>query len=158
MRLLDIRSFPIRVKLNQNFQLEESFDVGTILQLNWWKGVGEIYGADGRYFEVGVTVLKADLEYNKSIALRDWTNPETGNYDLNIYEVSTKNFDSNGNFIDTIFVMETDDCFDLVDELKIPKYSVEDILMIVSEIAPGLKPHITEINVDQFIEGLKRKK
>lgn len=33
-----------------------------------------------------------------------------------------------------------------------------DILLIVSKNTPHLKPHITETNVEQFIEGLKRKK
>jgi hypothetical protein len=37
------------------------------------------------------------------------------------------------------------------------KYTTADILLIVSEIAPALKPHITETNVAQFVDGLKRK-
>jgi hypothetical protein len=53
--------------------------------------------------------------------------------------------------------MGDDDCFDLVDELKMPKYTTADILLIVSEIAPALKLHITETNVAQFVDGLKRK-
>jgi hypothetical protein len=155
MTITEIKQFPIRVKLNSNFQLNESFDVGTILQLN--NVSVEFEGSVDISYKVSVTALGSDLEYNKSISVKDWRDFKTNEYNLDIFEFHKDDIKPNGDFNTSIFVMGDDDCFDLVDELKIPRYSIEDILLIVKEIAPGLKPHITESNVQQFIDGLKRK-
>jgi hypothetical protein len=156
MTITEIKQFPIRVKLNSNFGLDLSFDKNTILQLNSVEL--DFEDNEGCSYKVYVTALGSDLEYNKSIASRNWMNLENKNYELDIFEFYEDVIKPNGDFKTSIFVMGNDDCFDLVDELKIPKYSIEDILLIVKEIAPGLKPHITESNVQQFIDGLKVKK
>jgi hypothetical protein len=155
MTITDIKQLPIRVKLNSNFQLDESFDCGTILQLNDVRI--ELVGSVDTSYEVSVTALGSDLEYNKSVARRNWMNFETNNFELDIFEFHKNEIKSNGDFKTSIYVMGDDDCFDLVDELKMPKYTTADILLIVSEIAPALKLHITETNVAQFVDGLKRK-
>lgn len=154
MRILDIKNFPIRVKLNQNFQLEESFDVGTILQLNSWEI--DFSSSSGTCYKINVTVLKSDIDHNKSISIRNWKNFDTGNFELDIFEARKEMFDSNGNFHDTIFVMEVDDCFDLVDDNKTLIYNREDMLLVIKEIAPSLLKHINVSNVDEFIETLRR--
>jgi hypothetical protein len=156
MTITEIKQFPIRVKLNSNFGLDLSFDKNTILQLNSVEL--DFEDNEGCSYKVYVTALGSDLEYNKSIASRNWMNFKTNNFELDIFEFHKDDMKPNGDFNTSIFVMGDDDCFDLVDELKIPKYSIEDILLIVKEIAPGLKPHITESNVQQFIDGLKVKK
>lgn len=145
-------NLPLRVKLNSNFTLDESFDPGTIVQIN--SIVPDFEGC----YKVWVTALAKDMDYNKSIAQRDWLNRNTNQFELDIFEANPKDIDNKGNYKDIIFVMDSDDCFDVITELDEPKYSINDILLIVSEIAPDLKPHITESNVNQFIEGLKRKK
>jgi hypothetical protein len=155
MSITEIKQFPIRVKLNSNFGLDLSFDKNTILQLNSVEL--DFIHTEGCSYKVYVTALGSDLEYNKSIASRNWMNLENKNYELDIFEFYENVIGPNGDFDTSIFVMGDDDCFDLVDELKVPKYSTEDILIIISEVAPHLKAHITETNVQQFIDGLKRK-
>jgi hypothetical protein len=155
MTITEIKQFPIRVKLNDKFQLEESFDVGTILQLN--SAIIDSYDDGWNCYRVEVTALGSDLEHNKSICERNWMNFKPNNFELDIFEFHKDDMKPNGDFNTSIFVMGDDDCFDLVDELKVPKYTTADILLIVSEIAPMLNPHITETNVAQFVDGLKRK-
>lgn len=122
MKITDLKDkLPIKVKLNS----KESFDINTKLLIKSFK----IDGDDGNEicYKVNVSALKEDLEYNKSVASQDWFNSKTKKFDLNYYDVHKP--DENGNYEDTIFVMENDDCFDLCDE-PIIKQSSE---MIVEE-------------------------
>jgi len=154
MTITEIKQFPIRVKLNSNFQLENSFDVGTILQLNDIRT--DFKGIVDTSYEVSVTALGSDLEYNKSICERNWMNFKTNNFELDIFEFHKDDMKPNGDFNTSIFVMGDDDCFDLVDELKIPKYSTEDMLMVIRGIAPDIEPTLTATNVDEFVEMLRK--
>lgn len=72
-------------------------------------------------YKVYVSALKEDLEYNTTVAKHNWYNQKTCEYELNIYEANK----ITGDFEDTIYVMENDDCFDLVEtiETKIPDLS-----------------------------------
>lgn len=127
MKITDLKDkLPIKVKLNSKFDLDESFDVNTKLLIKSFNIDGD-YGDEGICYKVYVTALNEDLEYNKSIAISDWYNSKTKQYDLNYYESNEPN--AEGNYEDTIFVMENDDCFDLCDE-PIIKQSSE---MIVEE-------------------------
>jgi hypothetical protein len=154
MTITDIKQFPIRVKLNSNFGLDLSFDKNTILQLNSVEL--DFEDNEGCSYKVYVTALGSDLEYNKSIASRNWMNLENKNYELDIFEFYEDVIKPNGDFKTSIFVMGNDDCFDLVDELKIPKYTIEDMLMVIRGIAPDLVPPITATNVDEFVEMLRK--
>lgn len=114
MKISDIMNeLPKKVKLNKNFTLEESFDVNTILLI---KGVSSDFdGNDGeeKCYKVFVTALAEDMKYNQSIAIADWfddNHKPTKTY----FDQMKKVFDQWGNLNDVIYVMENDDCFDLV--------------------------------------------
>lgn len=142
---------PLRVKLNKNFTLDDSFDPGTILQINSY--VPDFEGC----FKVWVTALAKDLDHNKSIAERNWLDKNTGNYDIDIFEANKKDIDTNGNYKDVIFVMDTDDCFDVITEYDEPKYSINDVLLVIQTIAPTFKL-INQSNIEVFMEELKNQK
>jgi hypothetical protein len=150
MKITEIKSsqLPLRVKLNKNFTLDESFDPGTILQINSY--VPDIEGC----FKVWVTALAKDMEHNKSVAERNWLDNNTGRFDIDIFEANKKDIDTNGNFRDVIFVMDTDDCFDIITEYDEPKYSINDVLLVINRISPTFKL-INKDNVEIFIEELK---
>lgn len=114
MKITDIMNeLPKKVKLNKNFTLEESFDVNTILLI---KGVKLDFGGNDneeKCYKVFVTALAEDMKYNQSIAIADWFDDNykpTKTY----FDVMKKAFDQWGNLNDVIYVMENDDCFDLV--------------------------------------------
>lgn len=112
MKIKDLENLlPVRVKLNNNFLLEDSFDVNTIVLVKSFSLFPDDCG--GNCYEVWVTSLKEDMEHNVRISIPDWRNPKTGKYDLTYYEANKPN--SNGDYDTTIFVMEEDDCFDLVE-------------------------------------------
>lgn len=121
-----IDKLPCKVKLNNNFTLDDSFDKGTIVfvkscEIEDWS---DDAGAEACY-KVYVSALKEDLEYNTTIAEHKWYNNKTGEYELNIFEFNEDKIKPNGCFEDTIYVMENDDCFDIVEkiETKIPDLS-----------------------------------
>ena len=110
MKILEIKDkLPIKVKLNNSFYLDGSFDSGTILLIK------EIKLNFNNCYKILVTALKEDLEHNRKVATLEWLNKKTGEYDVSYYEYNTPN--SNGDYDDVIFVMEDDDCFDLVDSV-----------------------------------------
>jgi hypothetical protein len=74
-----------------------------------------------------VTALGSDLEYNKSVASRNWKNLESGNYELDIFEFY--GIKPNGDFKTSIFVMDTDDCFDIITEYDEPKFSINGVII-----------------------------
>jgi hypothetical protein len=120
MKITDIISkLPLKVKLNNNFTLEESFDKGTIVFVKSCE-IDEDYDGESCY-KVYVSALKEDLDYNTSVSIPNWRNPKNGDYELNFYEVN----DITDDYDDIIYVMENDDCFDLVEnfETKIPDLS-----------------------------------
>lgn len=125
-----IPSLPIRVKLNEKFTLDESFDPDTIVELRSIKDIDIEF--DDPCYEIQVAALASDMEHNQKVAVHDWrdfSNP-TGGYNLNIYQANHNMIDKNGDFVTTIFVMESDDCFDLV-----VKSSNKDI---INKIYPNL--------------------
>lgn len=141
---------PLRVKLNSNFQLDESFDPGTVLQIN------SFVPDCGGCYKVWVTALAKDMEHNKTIAERNWLDSSTGLFNIDIYESNKKDFDSDGNFNDVIFVMDTDNCFDIITEYDEPKFSINDMLNVIKAIAPTFHL-ITKDNVETFVEELRNK-
>ncbi len=152
MRIVDIlkTQLPLRVKLNSNFRLDESFDAGTIVQINSF-----VPDIDGCY-KVWVTALAKDMEHNKTIAERNWLDSSTGLFNIDIYESNKKQFDLKGNFNDVIFVMDRDDCFDIISEYDERKFSINDMLNVIKAIAPTLQL-INKDNVETFVEELRTK-
>lgn len=130
MKITDIISkLPCKVKLNNNFTLEESFDKGTIVFVKSCK-IEEVYEGEACY-KLYVSALKEDLEYNTSISIRNWRNPKNDQYELNFYEVNK----ITGDFEDTIYVMENDDCFDLVEsKVTIDSKMVSDIEKLIDTV------------------------
>lgn len=120
MKIADIiTKLPLKVKLNNNFNLDESFDKGTIVFVKSCE-LEDGYESEACY-KVYVSALKEDLEYNKSVSISNWRNFKNDQYELNFYEVNN----ITGDFEDTIYVMENDDCFDMVETIdtKIPDLS-----------------------------------
>lgn len=128
---------PIKVKLNKGFNLDESFDCGTILQLNTCEVEDEhVYEDDGRCFVLQVTALKEDFNHNKSVSKKGWYNTETGKYDLDFFDGNKELKNENGDYVDTIYVMENDDwCDQITSSTK--QYS-EDQLFDAITFAIGL--------------------
>ena len=95
--------------INNNFNLDESFDIGTILKINH-------YYDDDECYEISVSILPEDFVYNFALAKRNWYDMH-GDPTMNIYEaLFHRNFQ--GDLLikpieKLIFVMEYDDCFDL---------------------------------------------
>lgn len=114
--------FPIRVKLNKNFNLDESVDPGTIIQINKID-LDALDGDEGCY-KVAITLLNEDMDYNQSIASSDWFDKH-GNACLNYYQVSLNEKQLNGDYKSFIYVMSNDDVFDLVEE----KENVVDLIL-----------------------------
>lgn len=156
MRINELKHFPIRVKLNNNFKLEESFEPNTIIRINSCV-LDETWG-DSASFILNVTALKSDLEHNKSVSVKDWKNSTTGKFDIDIFDHFKSNFDVNGDFHDTIFVMSDEDCFDIVDDKNTLRYTDEDMLMVIKEITPSLIQHLNEETVYDFVKKIKENK
>lgn len=114
--------FPIRVKLNKNFNLDESVDPGTIIQIN--KIDLDALDGDEECYKVAITLLNEDMDYNQSIASSDWFDND-GNACLNYYQVSLNEKQLNGDYKSVIFVMGDDDVFNLVEE----KENVVDLIL-----------------------------
>jgi hypothetical protein len=62
----------------------------------------------------------------------------------------------NGDFKTSIFVMDTDDCFDIITEYDEPKFSINDMLNTIKAIAPTFHL-INKDNVETFVEELRTK-
>lgn len=116
MKIKDIKNFPCKVKLNEKFNLEESIDPGSIIQVNSCK-----LDFDNCY-KVLVTVQKEDIPYNISISKSDWYNSKTGNYTLDFYSANKDSLQKDGSYKFYIYVMEDDDCFDEVDDNKVKDF------------------------------------
>jgi len=135
MKLSDIvNNLPKKVKLNKNFTLEESFDINTIVQI---KGVAlDFDGGEGeKCYKLFVTALAEDMKYNQSIAVPDWFD-DNHKPTLTYFDVMKKAFDQWGNLNDVIFVMENDDCFDLVednDDTRI-KFAIDELNKLSDEL------------------------
>ena len=143
MKITDINvlDLPLRIKLNSNFTLDESFDVGTILQINAFELDGDWQDDGDKCYKVYVTALHQDLEHNKSISKSDWFNKETKNYDCDYFDCvyNQKEKQDNGDFKSIIYVMEDDDCFDLITSNNDKfKYSIEILNEIKKELINSL--------------------
>lgn len=106
---LDLNKLPLRVKLTSGFQLEESFDPGTIVQVN------SVVMEDDCY-KLHVTSLSSDFYHNNSVAKKDWFD-KFGDPTLTFYQhiqMHDKKFNpETDDYSDTIYVMEDDDFFTL---------------------------------------------
>ena len=114
--------FPIRVKLNKNFNLDEAVDPGTIIQIN--KIDLDALDGDEECYKVVITLLNEDMDYNQSITSSDWFDKD-GNACLNYYQVSLNEKQPNGDYKSFIYVMSNDDVFDLIEE----KENVVDLIL-----------------------------
>jgi hypothetical protein len=134
------RETPFKIKLNNKFTLEESFDPGTILLVKTIKE-DETFD-DGTVYKLWVSALKEDEEHNVSVAIHDWLDSNS-RASLNIYEANKNMLDSKGNYNDTIYVMDFDECFDEVVE--------EDDSITHKEYRFESNPKEREM-VDKFLE------
>jgi len=135
MKITDIKNFPVRVKLTKGFTLDDSYDEGMIIQINSTRPEpgGEVYGKDGRCFEVWTTVLPEDVEYNKSVSKRDWLD-ENSNPTLDYFEANPGHKKPNGSYEDKIFVMEEDDFCVLVDKTPKDYQELIDLILYVDNL------------------------
>lgn len=135
MKIADIvNNLPKKVKLNNKFTLEESFDVNTILQV---KGVTlDFDGGEGeKCYKVFVTALAEDMKYNRSIAIPDWFD-DNHKPTLTYFDAMKKAFDQWGNLNDVIYVMENDDCFDLIenDDNTRVQFAIDELNKLSNEL------------------------
>jgi hypothetical protein len=124
MKITDIEKskLPLRVKINDKFTLEESFDPGTIIQINSFLNESDFKDC----YKVNITALQSDIDHNVSIAKNEWHNSKTGKFDLTYFDAHVP--DNHGNYKDTIYVMADDDCFDLILEEPDIKSELEDLI------------------------------
>lgn len=109
------QELPVRVKLTEGFTLDESFDPGMIIQINSIVLEGEVDGC----YKLFVIALASDLKYNKSVAIPNWRNPKTNNFEIDFFAANTNLQTTEGHYKDSIYVMDTDDfCIIVRDERK----------------------------------------
>lgn len=132
MNIVDIltQTLPIRVKLNNKFTLDDSFDIGTIIQINNAKI--EYTDESGVCYVVYVTCLNQDMQHNNSIACRDWYDKE-GLPNLSYFEYNIDEKQANGDYKSQIYVMSNDDCFDIINNKPCTHNVVQDAMRIVSK-------------------------
>jgi hypothetical protein len=150
MKITDINQsqLPLKVKLNQNWRLDESIENNTIIQINSFKP-----DMDNCY-EVFVTVLAKDLEYNKSVCISDWYNTtKTDVWDWDFYEANSDLLDINGNYNFSIYVMNDEDVFDIEFPDDTPVYSVNDMMKVVKALIPTL--HVATKDTDTLRTFMK---
>ncbi len=104
-------NLPVRVKMNNYFNLDESVDKNTIVYIYKYED------DDDDCYKVFFKLLKSDYEYNFAISKRNWYD-KNGDAVLNYFEANTLQKDSDGNFLDTFYVMGDENCFDLIDNEK----------------------------------------
>lgn len=117
MKIKDINPeiLPVRVKLTNDFPLEDSFDAGMIIQIDSFYATRE-YVEDVEVYRLNVRVLAKDVAYNKKVAQHNWFD-SNGNPTLDYFEANpTKN--ESGDYEDFIYVMGNDDFFEMVSDEK----------------------------------------
>lgn len=137
MKISDLKTLnlPIKVKLTDGFELEESFDVGTIIQINSFElDSNQVFGNDGRIFVVNACALPDDMEYNNSIASKNWFD-DNGNPTVSYFEVNKPN--NHGQYHEKLYVMENDDFCELMDEDTVNRYSINDIRTVLGNVLIG---------------------
>lgn len=114
MKITDLKELPVRVKINENFKLEDSLDPNMIIQINNYRVDSDDFGI---CYRVEVTLLGSDHEHNKSVAIRDWRDPHSDQYDADYFVANVQKRQSNGDYRDVIFVMNYEDVFDFIDSV-----------------------------------------
>lgn len=156
MKITDIKKsdLPLRVKLTEGFNLEESFDHGMIVQINNYKIDWE--SDEGAVYEVDVTALTNDFEHNNKVAKKDWYDIH-GNPSLNIFEALQEN-PGTKDFITSIYVMEKDDFCELVSKekgyiLEVTNAKTESgnicsLMVNISEETKNLLSQLSSLEID----------
>ncbi len=80
--------------------MDESFDPNTIVLVKAIKVTDE-YAGD-KCYELVVSALKEDMEYNKKIAIPDWRQNGVANYTIYDAPYHKSCFDADSNFNDII--------------------------------------------------------
>ena len=139
MKVEDLQKLqlPVRVKLTEGFTLEESFDVGMIVQINrvYFETDNGEYDSGGKCYSVDAVILKSDVDYNDTIAERNWKNQKTGKWDASYFDVNEP--DSNGNYYEKLYVMETDHWCELVNDDETKRYSNNDVESVLDSVLSG---------------------
>jgi hypothetical protein len=107
--------------------------------------------------------LKEDYEHNRRIAIPNWFNPNSDQYDSCYYDVNKQN--SQGDYDDTIYVMDNDDCFDLVEYPTINiendkiQFAIDQLTEILEKMTRFeiLKAENTLENLQYKIQDLKQR-
>lgn len=149
MKIRDLKEMklPIKGKLSNGFNLDESLDVGMIIQINSISlDSNEIFGDSGRSFKIEVCTLPEDNEYNHSVAEPTWYDTE-GKPCLTYFDVNTPN--EFGQYKETLYVMENDDWFDLIEEDTIEK----KIDLLIEDYERRLKT-VKEILEEMRVDGV----
>lgn len=142
MKITDLKELPVRVKLNKNFKLEDSLDPNIIVQINNYFVESDDFGI---CYRVQVTLLASDYEHNKSVAIRDWRNPNSDEFNADYFVANIQKKQSNGDYWDIIYVMEDDDAFDLINSVNENKTDavIDELNRIVNEIELGKNKPLT---------------
>lgn len=150
MKITDIKQsdLPIRVRLTEGFSLDESYDIGMIIQINNFQKE-DFYDTGGWCYEVYTTVHSDDVDFNKSISKPDWFDKD-GNPTLNWFEVNSNKKQSDGSYTDTIYVMEEDDFCELIEETpkeNIIEYRTEEMEVISKSELRTMKKFLGEFTL-----------
>lgn len=129
MKITDLKELPVRVKINENFKLEDSLDSNMIIQINNYRVDSDDFGI---CYRVEVTLLASDHEHNKSVAIRDWRNPQSDQYNVDYFIANQQKRQSNGDYRDVIFVMDYEDVFDLID--SVDDSNNKEIDVVIAEL------------------------
>lgn len=103
---------PIRVKINENFKLEDSIDPGFIVIINSIT-TGIDFCED--CYKVDIVLSEKDFKHNVLNSDCTWYDLEMKPC-LNYFQANLEKRQHGGDYKDSIYVMEDEDCFDLIEE------------------------------------------
>lgn len=162
MKITDIETsqLPIRVQLNDSFKYDEAIDVKSIIQITAYHHTGD------DAYKVVYNILASDMPHNLSVCDPTWFD-DKHNACLTYYEANAIHLtkDSNGNLMDSLYIMGYEDVFDIVstDELLVytNKQMVEELWSMFKELHPIIvcnsNADIENIKNVDFVNYLERK-
>jgi hypothetical protein len=155
MNIKDIKNLRKRVKLTEKFLLEESFDSGTILQIDKILLEDDYKGEES--YKVYVTALASDFKHNKSVAEEEWFDLNNGpSVDIFEHEKQVnKGFEPKEDWKCNIFVMGDEEAFEAVDDIDEDEKLLDEIMSVIDTYVDNYNQFTLETEIGKVIKSNK---